>query len=526
MTEASRLRLQGISKSYGSLRANDKIDFDLKPGSIHAVLGENGAGKSTLMKLIFGLLQADEGDMFFDGRRVSWQSPEQARAAGIAMVFQHFALFESLSVAENVWLGLAKTWTLPAVSEALRELGQHYGLVVDPNAMVHRLSVGERQRVEIARGLLAKPRVMILDEPTSVLAPQAARALFTMLRTLASEGCSIIYISHKLHEIRELCDECTVLRHGKVTGRVDPRQCNDEQLSALMIGNAPPPLVRASLSLSEVIMKVENFTVPALDDSSETLNDVNLSLMSGEILGIAGVSGNGQGLLLDALSGEWCDDTRREHHVKGAIRFQGRAIEAFGVQQRRRLGIMAVPAERLGRASVPELSLADNMFLLDQGNDWRIDRPRLRRAAASVIEAQSVKALGPQALASDLSGGNLQKFIMGRALQAEPQVLLVSQPTWGVDVGASAQIRQQLLAHRDAGAAILVISEELDELFQIADRIQVMYAGKLSPAIARQDASVELIGQWMSGAWSADSQSSENVLMGAAALESQSSLGA
>jgi simple sugar transport system ATP-binding protein len=501
MPEELRLRLHGISKSYGSLRANDKIDLDLKPGSIHAVLGENGAGKSTLMKLIFGLFQPDEGEMFLDGTPVRWHSPEQARACGIAMVFQHFALFDSLSVAENVWLGMAKHWTLPAVSAALHELAQRYGLAVDPDAAVHRLSVGERQRVEIARGLLAKPRVMILDEPTSVLSPQAARALFAMLRTLASEGCSVIYISHKLHEIRELCDDCTVLRHGRVTGRVDPRQCNDDKLSGLMIGSAPPPLVRAKRDSTEALFKVDALSVPAMDEASERLNAVSLELAPGEILGIAGVSGNGQGLLLDMLTGESCEDSRLMRGVAGHIRFQGRAIETLGVRMRRRLGIVAVPAERLGRATVPELSLSDNMFLSDQSDAWRLDHRKLQDAAQAVIAAFSVKASGPQALASDLSGGNLQKFIMGRALRSAPKVLLVSQPTWGVDVGASAQIRQQLLALRDAGAAILVISEELDELFQIADRLHVMYAGHLSAPIPREDATVELIGQWMGGSW-------------------------
>ncbi|MBU6285306.1 MAG: ABC transporter ATP-binding protein [Betaproteobacteria bacterium] len=501
MPEIPRLRLQGVSKSYGSLRANDKIDLDIKPGSIHAVLGENGAGKSTLMKLIFGLLQPDEGDMFLDGIPIRWQSPEQARAYGIAMVFQHFALFESLSVAENVWLGMAKHWTLAAVSTALETLAHQYGLAVDPNALVHRLSVGERQRVEIARGLLARPRVMILDEPTSVLSPQAAKALFAMLRTLASEGCSVIYISHKLHEIRELCDDCTVLRQGRVTGRVDPRRCNDEQLSALMIGGAPPPLVRAKRDSAAALFAVDALSVPAIDEASERLNAVSFELMPGEILGIAGVSGNGQGLLLDMLAGEPSDDSRLMRRVAGHIRFQGRAIETLGVRSRRRLGIIAVPAERLGRATVPELSLADNMFLSDESDAWQLDHRKLRDAAQAVIADFSVKAPGPEALASDLSGGNLQKFIMGRALRSAPKVLLVSQPTWGVDVGASAQIRQQLLALRDAGAAILVISEELDELFQIADRFHVMYAGHLSAPILREDATLELIGQWMGGSW-------------------------
>jgi simple sugar transport system ATP-binding protein len=387
MANALRLSLQAISKSYGNLRANDKIDLDIEPGSIHAVLGENGAGKSTLMKLIFGLLQPDEGRIFLDGKEVRWESPEHARAAGIAMVFQHFALFESLSVAENVWLGMGKSWSLGAVAEALQELTQHYGLSVDPNAYVHRLSVGERQRVEIARGLLAKPRVMILDEPTSVLSPQAAQALFAMIRTLANEGCSVIYISHKLHEIRELCDDCTVLRQGKVTGRVDPRQCSDEQLSTLMIGSAPPPLLRATRGPSGPILRLDAVSVPARDQAGEHLNAVSLDLASGEVLGIAGVSGNGQGLLLDLLSGEINSDAALMRRMKGHIFFESRAIDGLGVSMRRRLGIMAVPAERLGRATVPELSLADNMFLAESKRAWRLDHQSLYQSAQDIIDA-------------------------------------------------------------------------------------------------------------------------------------------
>jgi simple sugar transport system ATP-binding protein len=342
---------------------------------------------------------------------------------------------------------------------------------------------------------------MILDEPTSVLSPQAAQALFAMIRTLANEGCSVIYISHKLHEIRELCDDCTVLRQGKVTGRVDPRQCSDEQLSTLMIGSAPPPLLRATRGPSGPILRLDAVSVPARDQAGEHLNAVSLDLASGEVLGIAGVSGNGQGLLLDLLSGEINSDAALMRRMKGHIFFESRAIDGLGVSMRRRLGIMAVPAERLGRATVPELSLADNMFLAESKRAWRLDHQSLYQSAQDVIDAFAVKASSPKALASDLSGGNLQKFIMGRALALRPKVLVVSQPTWGVDVGASAQIRQQLLALRDTGTAILVISEELDELFQIADRIHVMYAGCLSAPVKRADATVELIGQWMGGSW-------------------------
>lgn len=529
---AARLALRGMTKRYGVLLANDAIDLEVQPGTIHAVLGENGAGKSTLMKAIYGVVQADAGRMWLDGIPYAPRSPADARSFGIGMIFQHFALFESLSVAENIWLGLDRRWSLAAVDGALRKLHDTYKLQIDPDARVHRLSVGERQRVEICRALLGQPRILILDEPTSVLSPQATRALFEMLRLLAAQGCSMLYISHKLHEIRSLCDDCTVLRGGRVSGRLDPRRSTEAELSACMIGAPPPPLVRASKPEGRIMLRVRGLrlvtdevqsgssatgtsssvTSSSITSSSGTsssggpghaLRDIDLDLREGEILGIAGVSGNGQAALLDALSGETRQHFAPAPKVSGTLELEGRDVLRLGVGERRALGLHALPEERLGRATVPELALSDNMLLAGNVLDrrWWLDFGALRRAANAVIERFMVRAQGPDSAARSLSGGNLQKYIVGRTLGERPKVLVISQPTWGVDVGASTQIRQQLLALRDTGTAIIVISEELDELFQLADRIQVIATGELSPSMAIDQASVERIGSWMGGGW-------------------------
>jgi simple sugar transport system ATP-binding protein len=513
----ARLALRGMTKRYGVLLANDAIDLDVWPGAIHAVLGENGAGKSTLMKAIYGVVQADAGRMWLDGVPYTPRSPADARSFGIGMVFQHFALFESLSVAENIWLGLDRRWSLAEVIGALRKLQHTYKLHIDPEAMVHRLSVGERQRVEICRALLGEPRILILDEPTSVLSPQATLALFEMLRLLAAQGCSMIYISHKLHEIRSLCNDCTVLRGGRVSGRLDPRRSTEAELSACMIGAPPPPLVRASNPEGRIMLRICGLTLVADEvqsgssspgsyvssGSSHALRDIALDLRAGEILGIAGVSGNGQAALLNVLSGETRQQPAPAPRLSGTLELEGRDVLRLGVGERRSLGLHALPEERLGRATVPELALSDNMLLAGSGLDrrWWLDFGALRRAANAVIERFMVRAQGSESAVRSLSGGNLQKYIVGRTLGKRPKVLVISQPTWGVDVGASTQIRQQLLALRDAGTAIIVISEELDELFQLADRIQVIATGELSPSMAIDQASVERIGSWMGGGW-------------------------
>jgi ABC-type uncharacterized transport system ATPase subunit len=494
----ARLELRGISKQYPAVKANDRVNLTVAPGQIHAVLGENGAGKSTLMKIIYGAVKPDEGEILWDGRPVQIASPAQARQLGISMVYQHFSLFDTLTAAENVWLGLDKSLGLAQVTERIRQVAGEYGLDVDPDRPVHSLSVGERQRVEIVRALLTDPKLLILDEPTSVLTPQAVERLFVTLRQLSADGCAILYISHKLDEIRSLCHHCTVLRGGKVTGEVDPTLQSNASLSRLMIGSEPPQLQHRPAQLGELALQVRGLSLAKQDPFGTTLSNIGFELHGGEILGIAGVSGNGQQELMAALSGE---DARGP---AGSVRLFGQDIAAASPRRRRHLGLHFVPEERLGRGAVPTLSLAHNLLLTRTegvGAGGWLRMGAIEAQAARLIERFKVKAGGPGAAAKSLSGGNLQKFIVGREIEAQPKLLIISQPTWGVDVGAAAQIRGELLALRNAGCALLVVSEELDELFEICDRLVVIAQGRVSPSVARRDASIEQIGIWMSGLW-------------------------
>jgi simple sugar transport system ATP-binding protein len=493
-----RLELSGITKQYPAVRANDGVSLSVAPGQIHAVLGENGAGKSTLMKIIYGAVQPDEGSIRWNGQPVQIKSPAAARELGISMVYQHFSLFDTLTVAENVWLGLDKAGSLAAVAGRIGEVAHTYGLDVDPQRPVHSLSVGEKQRVEIVRALLTDPQLLILDEPTSVLTPQAVDKLFVTLRKLADGGCSILYISHKLDEIRSLCHHCTVLRGGKVTGEVDPTRESNASLSRLMIGAEPPPLQHVARAPGPVVLAVQGLSLPRQHPFGVDLKDLVFEVRAGEVVGIAGVSGNGQQELMAALSGE---DRRAG---AGSVRLKGADIAAHSPRRRRHEGLHFVPEERLGRGAVPTLSLAHNTLLTRTGpvrkSGW-IASGEVRALAEHLIRRFQVKAGGPGAAARSLSGGNLQKFIVGREIDAGPTLLIVSQPTWGVDVGAAALIRGELLKLRDAGCALLVVSEELDELFEISDRLLVMAQGRVSPAVPRAEATVERIGAWMSGLW-------------------------
>jgi len=502
-----RLELTGISKQYPAVRANDKVSLRVEPGEIHAVLGENGAGKSTMMKIIYGAVQPDEGLIAWNGQPVKVASPAQARKLGISMVYQHFSLFDTLTAAENVWLGLDASMSLAQVARRIDDVAHTYGLDVEPQRPVHTLSVGERQRVEIVRALLTNPQLLILDEPTSVLTPQAVDKLFVTLRQLAAAGTSILYISHKLDEIRALCHRCTVLRGGKVTGEVDPAQESNASLSRLMIGAEPPQLQHRASRFGAAVLTVRSLSLPKQDPFGMDLHDIGFTVHAGEIVGVAGVSGNGQQELMAALSGE---DPRA---APGSITLGGPGpastdISSAGPGDRRQRGLHFVPEERLGRGAVPTLSLAENTLLTRTeavGRGGWIATGRVQRLAEELIARFNVKAGGAGAAAKSLSGGNLQKFIVGREIAADPRLLIVSQPTWGVDVGAAAQIRGELLKLRDAGCALLVVSEELDELFEISDRLVVIAKGRLSPSVPTAQATPEQIGEWMSGLWGAPS---------------------
>ncbi len=484
--------------------ANSDVSLSLMPGQTHAVLGENGAGKSTLMKIIYGSIKPDAGRMLLNGQPIQIRNPKEARANGISMVFQHFNLFDTLTVAENVWLGLTRD-SLQQVTASIVDKASEYGLDIDPTRPVHTLSVGEMQRVEIIRALLTRPEVLILDEPTSVLTPQAVEKLFVVLKKLASEGCSILYISHKLHEIRELCNACTVLRGGKVTGVCDPSQESNASLSRMMIGAEPPTLTHHASRLGAPMLRVHDLSLAREDQFGVDLRGISLEVRAGEVVGIAGVSGNGQRELMYVLSGE---DTRAR---AGSIRIG--EVDACGLHPgaRRKLGLHFVPEERLGRGAVPTLGLAHNLLLTRNesiahpgfAGGWIRIGP-LQAHAAEIMRRFNVKAAGPRAAARSLSGGNLQKFLVGREIDARPRLFIVSQPTWGVDVGAAVQIRGEILALRDAGCAVLVVSEELEELFEVSDRLHVIAQGRLSPSMPIAQATVEKIGEWMSGLWNTE----------------------
>jgi general nucleoside transport system ATP-binding protein len=493
-----RLVLRGITKRYPAVLANDGIDLRVGIGEIHAVMGENGAGKSTLMKIIYGVTRPDSGSIEWEGHHTDIENPAAARRLGIGMVFQHFALFETLSVAENIALALDEKVTPAALAPRIRAVADRYGLPVDPKRLVHSMSVGERQRVEIVRCLLQSPKLLIMDEPTSVLTPQAVTQLFATLTRLAAEGMSILYISHKLQEIRTLCDSATVLRGGRVSGTARPKEESNASLARLMVGSDLGEAPQSAGQPGEVRLELKDYSIASKDPFGTALRHIDLTVRSGEILGIAGVSGNGQKELLAALSGE----TRGPH--LGAILLCGTRVDELGAAARRDLGLGFVPEERLGRGAVPAMSLVQNALL----TGWRAGMLRYglvkqlaaRQFARETIRDFNVKCDGEDSQAERLSGGNLQKFIVGRELRLAPKVMLAAQPTWGVDVGAALLIHRALLDLRDAGAAILLISEELDELFTICDRIAVLSGGLLSAPQPRSSLSVEAVGLLMTAA--------------------------
>lgn len=491
------LSLSGVSKRYGKVQANTKIDLAVKAGSIHAVLGENGAGKSTLMKLVYGVETPDEGVIKWDGEPIALSSPIDAQRLGIGMVFQHFSLFETLNVVQNV--SLLVPGSQVELTERIKELGEKFGLHVDPGAMVHTLSVGERQRVEIIRCLLLNPKLLILDEPTSVLPPQSVVRLFETLRSLQSKGMAILFISHKLSEIRELCDTATILRAGKVTGRVDPRDHDNGELARLMIGREIPKIVSETPhKMGEVRLSLNELTRQSDDPFGTSLSNVSLQVRSGQIVGIAGISGNGQSELAKLISGETKNDTA------DAIELMGKPVGRLNPAQRRKFGFSFIPEDRLGRGAVPEMPLADNSLLTGKTaglvRNGFISRKAEQDFTAKCITDFDVRTLGPDTEAGTLSGGNLQKFMLGREIMLEPDVMVVAQPTWGVDIGAAMAIRKRLLEMRDQGVALLVISEELEELFELCDTLYVLHEGNLSGPLDPHKTTAAEVGAYMIGA--------------------------
>ena len=494
-----RLSLRGITKQYPGCLANDQIDLEIRAGEIHALLGENGAGKSTLMKVIYGVVKPDAGVMVWEGKPLEVKDPAHARQLGIGMVFQHFSLFETLTVTENIALALGdEAKDMKALSDKIRYVSERYGMALNPDRHIHSLSVGERQRVEIVRCLVQDIKLLILDEPTSVLTPQEVNTLFVTLRQLASEGCSILFISHKLNEVQALCHSATVLRGGRVSGDCIPAQEDPSSMARMMVGDETPISTDyTKVTGQSVFLAVEGLTLFSPDPFGVDLKSIDLQVHAGEIVGIAGVAGNGQEELLAALSGEQSVES------PDTIRFADQGVGQLRPEQRRSLGLAFVPEERLGRGAVPDMSLRDNAlltgFLSGLVKRGMVNYKKTEAYAQKIIGDYKVKTPSSETHARSLSGGNLQKFIIGREILQNPKLLVAAHPTWGVDIGAATAIHQALIELRDAGAAILVVSEDIDELFLISDRLCAICDGELSPIKPTADTSLEEVGRWMAG---------------------------
>ena len=496
--DRSLLSVDALTKAYPGVVANDSITFSVEPGEVHALLGENGAGKSTLVKMIYGLVRPDSGKMTWKGEAFEPATPHAARQSGVAMVFQHFSLFDALSVAENVALGMEDPPPMRQLSASIREVSENYGLPLDPVRLIGELSAGERQRVEIIRCLLQDPKLLIMDEPTSVLTPQEVDILFETLRKLSAEGTAILYISHKLEEIRNLCSGATILRHGKVVGNCDPREKTARELAELMVGETLHTPSRDKTELGDVALELTGLSVKSASQFGTSLKDVSLSVRKGEVVGIGGVAGNGQDELLAALSGESLAPA-------AAVKLDGAEIGNLGPNQRRAIGLLAAPEERLGHSAAPDMTLTENAALTgtireELANKGFVNWGKTRDFAMRIIEEFDVRTPGPENTARSLSGGNLQKFVIGREVLQRPEVLVVNQPTWGVDASAAASIRQSLLDLAANGAAIICISQDLEELMEISDRFAALNEGRLTPARDAAGLTVDEIGLMMGGA--------------------------
>src|SRR5438270_13949833 len=498
-TETPLRQTVGLTKRYGDFLANDRVDIEIWPRQIHALLGENGAGKSTLVKTIYGLIQPSEGEMLWQGKRMILSGPSEARSRGIGMVFQHFSLFDNLTVAENVALGLDGKESFKDMSARLEEVSKVYGLPLDPKREVWQLSVGERQRIEIVRALMQDPQFLILDEPTAVLTPQEADQLFVVLERLKAEGRAILYISHKLEEVKRLCDTATILRGGRKVETCNPRLETAASLARMMVGGEIKEVKAAAGRQTTIPRLVVNDLSLAPDEAHGVrLEHISFELKGGEILGIAGVAGNGQDELFAALSGE------RLSKDPGTVAIEGIAAGHLSITKRRKLGAAFLPEERLAHGTAPLMRLSDNALLTGHAASGMvthgfIDTAAMLKTVDQATETFDVRKAKRDPEAASLSGGNLQKFIVGREILRNPAVLVVSQPTWGVDAGAAAVIRQALLDLAASGAAVLVTSQDLDELAEITDRIAVMFHGHLSEPLPTAQASREKLGLLMGG---------------------------
>ena len=495
------LTVRGITKTFGTLVANDAVNLTIGTGEIHALLGENGAGKSTLVKMLYGALAPDGGKINWENKPVQISSPAYARKLGIGMVFQHFSLFDALNVAENVALALPKDRSLKEVSQSLSEISEEYGLPLDPTAQIADLSVGERQRVEIVRCLLADPELIIMDEPTSVLTPQEADTLFVTLRKIRDEGRSILYISHKLDEVRALCDTATILRHGKVVGHCDPRETSKSELARMMVGTSVAD-VKASTkkqNQTETVLEAKDLSLPTDSQFGTSLHNISFSLKAGTVAAIAGIAGNGQNEFFASLTGEASLDDA------AALEIFGKPAGQTGVNQRRQMGMAFVAEERLGHGAAPNMSMSENVLLTratiseELRSIFGLKRSSAHNIREEICEEFDVRRGSKNPPAGSLSGGNLQKFVIGRELGSDPKIIVINQPTWGVDAGAARHIRQTLIDSADAGMAVLIISQDLDEIFEVADEIAVLHEGNLSPFVDASTVTRESLGLLMGG---------------------------
>jgi simple sugar transport system ATP-binding protein len=495
------VRLVGIVKRFPGVLANDRVNFDVRAGEIHALLGENGAGKSTLMRQLYGLYRPDEGQILINGQPHSFRSPAEAIDAGIGMIHQHFMLVSSLTVTENVALGLASSreprLDLDRVARRIRELSERYGLKVDPNAYVWQLAVGEQQRVEIVKALYRGAALLILDEPTAVLTPQEVNDLFVTLRQMAADGHGLIFISHKLHEVLAISQRVTVMRDGQVVGTHPTARMTKPELARMMVGREVIlQYDRPAAQAGAARLEIQDLWVKG-DRGTDSIRGVTLSVHAGEIVGLAGVSGNGQRELAEALAG-------LRPARQGRILLEGQEVTGHSPAQRIAAGQAYIPEERMREGAIKEFSVAENLILQDHGHapysrHTFLDFKSIAQRSAELVQAFNVKTPTLETPLRNLSGGNIQKLILARELARRPGVLIAAQPTRGVDIGASEYIHQRLLEQRAAGTATLLISEDLDEIRALSDRIAVIYEGSLVGVVEAHSATAEALGLMLAG---------------------------